>query len=310
MENKLIIGSRGSQLALWQTNWVKAQLIKNHPDLIIDIKIIKTKGDKILDVPLAKIGDAGLFVKEIEDALLNKSIDLAVHSMKDMPAAIPDGLIIGAVPKRETPNDVLISKGNLTFNNLPKNARIGTSSLRRISQLLHHRPDLKTEPIRGNLDTRLKKLESENLDGIILAAAGLKRLGFEEVISDYLDFGLMLPAVGQGALCIETRENDKNTSDYLSFLKHRDTEITVRGERAFLKHLKGGCQIPIAAHGTIDKECYRISGLVAELDGKTIISHTETGSVENPEEAGIILAKKLLADGADTILEKIKKNES
>jgi len=192
---------------------------------------------------------------------------------------------------------------------LPENAILGTSSLRRISQLLKERTDIRTVPIRGNLDTRLKKLETEELDGIILAAAGLKRLGFEHVISEYLTFETMLPAVGQGALCIETREDDENVSTFLAPLNHTETHIAVSGERAFLKKLKGGCQVPIAAHGIIKNNTYIITGLVADLDGKTVFKHQETGSISTPEKSGIKLAQTLLNMGADSILEKIKKND-
>jgi len=208
MEKTIKIGTRGSRLALWQANWVKSAITSINPSLSVDLIIIKTKGDKILDVPLAKVGGKGLFVKEIEEALLDGRIDLAVHSMKDMPAEIPPGLCIGAVPERETPNDVLISKNGLLFSELISGSKVGTSSLRRSAQLLHARPDLVILPLRGNLDTRLKKLETENMDAIILAAAGVKRLNFESRITEYIDENVMLPAVGQGALCIEIREND------------------------------------------------------------------------------------------------------
>ena len=253
MEKIIKIGTRGSKLALWQANWVKTALTAGHPSLSVELVPIKTKGDKILDVALAKVGGKGLFVKEIEEALLNGHIDLAVHSMKDMPAEIPDGLCIGAIPRRETPQDVLISRKGLPLSQLGQNARIGTSSLRRTAQLLYVRPDLVILPLRGNLDTRLKKLEAENLDAIILAAAGVKRLGIEYRITEYLDEKVMLPAVGQGALCIEIRENDPEVESITTLLEHHETRTVVMGERAFLNRLEGGCQVPIAAHGKIEK---------------------------------------------------------
>lgn len=300
------IGTRGSKLALWQANWVKSALIEKAPGLSVELIIIKTKGDKILDVPLAKVGGKGLFVKEIEEALLDGRIDLAVHSMKDMPAEIPEGLCIGAVPKRETPFDVLISKNNRQLSELPENAKIGTSSLRRASQLRHIKPEIDILPLRGNLDTRLKKLETEDLDGIILAAAGVKRLGFEDKISEYLDDGSMLPAVGQGALCIETRESDPDITPIVSLLNHPETKAVILGERAFLSKLEGGCQVPIAAMGKIENETFIINGLVSDLDGKTMLREELSGPVSSSEKTGIELADRLLSKGAREILAQLK----
>jgi len=228
------IGTRGSKLALWQANWIKTELNKNTPSLLIEIVVIKTKGDKILDVPLAKVGGKGLFVKEIEEALLDRRIDLAVHSMKDMPADLPEGLCIGPVPKREIPADVLISKNGLRLSELEPQARIGTSSLRRASQIKHAKPGFIILPLRGNLDTRLKKLETDDLDAIVLAAAGVKRLNLEKRITEYIDYDIMLPAVGQGALCIEIRKDDPEIEKIISKLNHPETRAIVMGERAFL----------------------------------------------------------------------------
>ncbi len=308
MKKNIVIGSRGSKLALWQSEWTKSMMLKYNPDITIDIQIIKTKGDKILDVPLAKIGDAGLFVKEIEDALINKKVDLAVHSLKDMPALVPEGLEISTVPVRQTPNDVLISNKYSSLSDLPIGATVGTSSLRRISQLLSVRPDLQTVPIRGNLDTRLKKLETENLDAIILAAAGLIRLGFQDLITEYLDLDLMVSAVGQGALCIETRKGDTDILKLLKPFNCEETKQVVFGERSFLKELKGGCQVPIAAHGFIDNGEYVLTGLVAELDGKTVLKESVRGKLCDSVKMGIQLAESLVSKGAGTILEKIKAN--
>jgi hydroxymethylbilane synthase len=305
MEKTIKIGTRGSKLALWQANWVKSALNARHPSFFIELVTIKTKGDKILDVPLAKVGGKGLFVKEIEDALLNGLIDLAVHSMKDMPAEIPQGLCIGAIPQRETPQDVLISKKGLLLSELKPQSRIGTSSLRRTAQLLHARPDLVILPLRGNLNTRLKKLETENLDAIILAAAGVKRLGLEGRITEYMDENVMLPAVGQGALCIEIRQNDTEVEPIVSSLEHHQTRVEVMGERAFLNRLEGGCQVPIAAYGKIEKNTFTLCGLVATVDGKTVIKETLSGPKDSSEIIGVKLADRLVAMGAKTIMENL-----
>lgn len=306
MKNHIIIGTRGSQLALWQANWVKAALIGKHPGLSVDLLIIKTKGDKITDVPLAKVGGKGLFVKEIEEAISDRRVDLAVHSMKDMPADIPEGLCISAVPERESPEDVLISKHGLLLSQLPKGARIGTSSLRRSAQIKHLRPDAEIVSLRGNLDTRLKKLETEDFDAIILAAAGVKRLGLEARITQYLDAAMMLPAVGQGALCIESRKDDAEVLPIIAALDDPPTRTVVMGERAFLNRLEGGCQVPIAAHGKIENNRFVISGLVSDLDGKIIIKDTMSGSLSESESVGIQLAEILLSRGAGQILDTLK----
>jgi len=305
MEKIIKIGTRGSKLALWQANWVEAALKIGHPSLSVELVTIKTQGDKILDVPLAKVGGKGLFVKEIEEALLNGLIDLAVHSMKDMPAEIPNGLCIGAIPKRETPQDVLISREGLLLSQLMQNARLGTSSLRRTAQLLHARPDLVVLPLRGNLDTRLKKLETEKLDAIILAAAGVKRLGLEHRITEYLDEKVMLPAVGQGALCIEIRENDPEVESIIALLEHHETRTVVMGERAFLNRLEGGCQVPIAAHGKIAKNTFTLCGLVATVDGTTVIRETLSGHKDSSAIIGVKLADRLAEMGAKTIMENL-----
>ena len=306
MKKTLRIGTRGSQLALWQANWVKSALLAKDASLSIELVTIKTTGDKILDVPLAKVGGKGLFVKEIEDALLNGKIDLAVHSMKDMPAQIPQGLCIGAIPQREIPQDVLISKNNRQLSELPPAAIVGTSSLRRKAQILFARPDLVVVPLRGNLNTRLKKLETEKLDAIILAAAGVKRLGFENKVAQYLDEKIMLPAVGQGALCIEIRENDPVAAPIVAMLEDPKTRAIITGERAFLNHLEGGCQVPIAAHGKIDKNIFTLSGLVAAVDGKILIKETLQGPEHSPENTGIELAERLISRGAKTIIDNLK----
>jgi hydroxymethylbilane synthase len=306
MPKTLNIGSRGSKLALWQAEWVKKALGAHHPTLACQIVIIKTTGDKILDVPLARVGGKGLFVKEIEEALGAGRIDLAVHSMKDMPAQVPADLRIGAVPEREAPQDVLISRAGLPLADLPPGAIIGTSSLRRAAQLRHARPDLVIQALRGNLDTRLRKLDTEALAAIVLAAAGVRRLGFQARISQVLDESLMLPAVGQGALCIEIRKKDTDTARLVAKLDHGPTRISVTAERAFLHHLEGGCQVPIAGHAKIDGQRLTLAGLVAEPDGSRVLRETVSGPAQEPEKLGLQLAERLLTLGAGGILEKLK----
>jgi len=304
----ITIGTRGSQLALWQANWVKGAIGRSHPDTPVELAIIKTKGDKILDVPLAKVGGKGLFVKEIEEALLDGRIDLAVHSMKDMPADIPDGLCIGAVPAREEPRDVLITRSDRPLDDLPHSARVGTSSLRRSAQLLHRRSDLTIVPLRGNLNTRLKKLETEGLDAIVLAAAGIRRLGLADRITQILDESIMLPAVGQGALCIESRQADDTVAPLLTALDDGPTRAVVLGERAFLNRLEGGCQVPIAGHGHLDGGSFVLTGLVCDVDGTRQIKATRSGPVDQNEAVGRELADMLLAEGADRILERLNQH--
>jgi hydroxymethylbilane synthase len=306
MNAPIKIGTRGSKLALWQANWVKSALEEKFHSHPVELIIIKTQGDKILDVPLAKVGGKGLFVKEIEHALLTRRIDIAVHSMKDMPAEIPDELCIGAVPERENPSDVFISRSGLGFNELDSGSIIGTSSLRRGAQLRHVRPDIVIQPLRGNLDTRLKKLETENLDAIVLAAAGVKRLNLEHKITEYLDPNIILPAIGQGALCIEIRNDDPFVSPLVESLDHEPTRTVVKGERAFLNRLEGGCQVPIAGNGQIREEQFILTGLVAETDGSQMIKGEMRGQVDSSEAIGIDLAEELLAKGADKILKQLK----
>ena len=306
MTHPIKIGTRGSKLARWQANWVKSALENKFPSTPVKLIVIKTQGDKILDVPLAKVGGKGLFVKEIEAALLARRIDIAVHSMKDMPADIPRGLCIGAIPERENPVDVFISRNGAGFRELAAGSVIGTSSLRRGAQLQHARPDIVIRSIRGNLDTRIKKLESEDFDALVLAAAGVKRLNLEHKISEYLDPAIMLPAIGQGALCIETRKDDPVVGPLVASLDHASTRSVVDGERAFLNRLEGGCQVPIAGHGRISENQFVLTGLVAEIDGTQIIKGEKSGPLDSPETIGIDLAEELLARGADKILEKLK----
>jgi hydroxymethylbilane synthase len=304
-KDAMTIGTRGSKLALWQAHWVQSAIQNLQLDMSVEILVIKTKGDKILDVPLAKVGGKGHFVKEIEDALLDGRIDLAVHSMKDMPAVLPGGLCIGAIPERERPHDVLISK-NGTLKDLKKGAVIGTSSLRRAAQLQYIRPDVSIRSLRGNLDTRLAKLDAGDMDAVVLAAAGVKRLGLQGRITEYLDESIMLPAAGQGALCIEIRRDDLRTAAVVSGLDDPVSRWAVSGERAFLHHLGGSCQVPIGAYGKIEADALVLSGLVAEADGSTLIREQTVGPKRSPEDVGIQLAEKLMKMGAVDILERLK----
>jgi hydroxymethylbilane synthase len=302
---QLLIGTRGSALALWQAEWVKSQLMAAHKELTVGLLTIKTTGDKILDVPLAQVGGKGLFVKEIEEALLEGRTDLAVHSVKDMPAELPAELHLAAMPAREDPRDVLISRNGDSLEQLRHGARLGTSSLRRTAQLLHLRPDLRFGTLRGNVDTRLRKLESEGFDGIVLAAAGLKRLDLSHVISEYLEPDRILPAVGQGALGIETRIDDDFTNQVVSSLAHRATMITVSAERAFLKRLEGGCQVPIGAHATLQGDELRLTGLVADLVGQRLIRKELRGEPQEAEVMGEELAEIVLESGGAEILAEL-----
>lgn len=302
---ELKIGTRGSQLALYQANWVRDELLRAHPDLVVTLVKIKTTGDKIQDAPLAKIGGKGLFVKEIEEALLRDRIDLAVHSIKDVPTEFPEGLHLAAITKREDPKDVFISREKTRLKDLPKGAKIGTSSLRRQAQLLHFRNDFEMIPLRGNLDTRLKKLWSMNLDGIVLALAGVKRLGLEEKITEIIPVEISLPAIGQGALGIETRADDEEVEKRIRFLNDSVTAVAVSAERAFLKKLEGGCQVPIAAYGQTTEAILRLEGLVGTVDGKRLIRHRLEGPVEKAESLGVELAEVLLSQGAREILDEV-----
>lgn len=305
MKSTICIGTRGSTLALWQANHVKNSIEKNFPNIRIDIKIIKTTGDRITDRPLAMVGGKGLFVKEIEAALLDGSIDLAVHSMKDMPGELPQGLVIGAIPERANPFDVLISAQGALFKDYPRGAVIGTSSLRRASQLKHLRPDIEIKSIRGNLDTRLKKVKSGEYAAIVLAAAGLERLGQGSEITEYLAETDMVPAVGQGALCIETRENDPDMAEILSTLDHDPTRICVTGERAFLKAIEGSCHIPVACFGKILDNRVMLTAVVASEDGESLIKETIESTPEQVAEKGRKLAKLVLEKGGQRILEAL-----
>jgi hydroxymethylbilane synthase len=301
---KLTIATRGSSLALAQAEWVAAELKRLEPGLLVELDIIKTKGDKILDVPLAKVGGKGLFVKEIEDALLAGRAQLAVHSMKDMPAELPEGLVLASISRREDPRDVFVSADEKPFDELPLGARVGTSSLRRQSQLLARRPDLVMSPIRGNVGTRLKKIKSENLAGVVLAAAGINRLGLDIKVQ-HLEPELMLPAVGQGALGMETRADDEYTNSLVARLNHPETASAVTAERAFLARLEGGCQVPIAGYATVQGGRVKLSGLVASLDGARVISAKGEAETGRAGALGVQVADEVLQKGGKAILDQV-----
>ncbi|MGG3521982.1 hydroxymethylbilane synthase [Bacillus pseudomycoides] len=298
---KIIVGSRKSKLALTQTNWFIDQLKALGLPYEFEVKEIVTKGDVILDVTLSKVGGKGLFVKEIEHALLMKEIDMAVHSMKDMPAVLPDGLTIGCIPKRVDPRDAFISKNGESFEDLAEGAILGTSSLRRSAQLLAARPDLQVKWIRGNIDTRLRKLKEEDYDAIILATAGLQRMGWDDVITEHLDETLCVPAVGQGALAIECREDDADLLQLLSHMNDAVTERTVAAERVFLHKLEGGCQVPIAGYATLQKnDEIELTALVGSMDGSVLLKEIVTGV--NPEQVGLEAADRLIKQGAKELI--------
>jgi len=312
-KNKITIGTRGSELALWQSNWVAKRLQQLYPSLAIETTVIKTTGDKILDSPLSKIGDKGLFTKEIENALLEKTIDLAVHSLKDVPTNLGDGLTIGAITEREDVRDVFIShpkKKHRSLSAVPKNGSIATGSLRRKFQLLSHRPDLNIVDIRGNLKTRRAKLEESEWDGMLLAKAGVTRLGWSEIISEVLPPTLILPAVGQGALAIEFRSDDSFLASTLEPLNHPPTCQTTAGERALLRFLEGGCQIPIGTYGRIVAGQFHLDAVVGSLNGKKMVRGTISGAPDDSEKLGVSLAQELLKQGADEILQEIRMSGS
>jgi hydroxymethylbilane synthase len=304
---KIIVGSRRSKLALTQTNWVMKQLKALDPRFEFEVKEIVTKGDQIQDVTLSKVGGKGLFVKEIEQAMLDKEIDMAVHSMKDMPAELPEGLCIGCIPFREDHRDALISRGHVLLKDLKPGAIIGTSSLRRSAQLLVERPDLEIKWIRGNVDTRLAKLEAEEYDAIILAAAGLARLGWaSEVVTEFLDDQMCVPAVGQGALSIECRQDDKELLELFEKFTCKKTERAVQAERAFLLKMEGGCQVPIAGFAYIaDNDEIVLNVLVASPEGQVIIKEEVRG--QNPEELGIQAADLLIKKGGKDLIDQVKR---
>jgi hydroxymethylbilane synthase len=305
MSRSLRIGTRGSALALQQTQIVVDAVHAAWPDLSVDVMHIRTTGDRIQDVPLAKIGDKGLFVKEIEEALLNGRIDWAVHSVKDLPSELPSGLSVGTLAARSDPRDALVARHGLNLATLPENAVIGTSSLRRRAQLLHWRPDLVIVPVRGNVDTRLRKLETDGLDAIVVAAAGLVRMGWEGRISDIIPPEISLPAVGQGALGVEMRSDDEEAHTLFQPLTCTATQAAVTAERTFLARLQGGCQVPIAAWATVDDSRLCLRGMISDIDGLTLLQGERWGLVHASEQVGTVLAEELLQRGGEAILRDI-----
>lgn len=308
MKKEIRIGTRASLLATTQSTWVMNQIKAQYPESSVELVKIVTKGDKILDVPLAKVGGKGLFVKEIEEALLSREVDLAVHSMKDVPSELPDELHLGIIPEREDPRDAFISNSCAKVQELAAGARVGTSSLRRRAQLAALRPDLVIEDLRGNLDTRLRKLDEGLYEAIILAAAGLNRLGMSDRATDYFQPADMLPAVGQGALGIELRRADDELLAGLGFLNNQITTLAIRAERSFLFRLEGGCQVPIGAFAEIEGDRINMTGLIASEDGSEILKRSRTGPTTDPETLGAGLAEELLDLGGREILAEVYGN--
>ncbi|MBR7553431.1 hydroxymethylbilane synthase [Allobacillus sp. GCM10007491] len=301
----IVVGSRRSNLAITQTEWVINELKKKTNDYTFDIKKIVTTGDRIQSVTLSKVGGKGLFVKEIEKAMYDHEIDLAVHSMKDMPSDMPEGLMIGCIPEREDYRDAYIAKDHVKLDDLPEGAIIGTSSLRRGAQLLAYRPDLEIKWIRGNIETRLRKLQEEDYDAILLAAAGLKRVGWDpSIVTEFLESDVCLPAIGQGALALECREDDTELRELIQQINDEYTEITVKAERKLLNMLEGSCQVPIAGYATLENDEVEIRGLVASSDGKTVIQTTRRA--KDPIEAGRLAAEDLIEQGALELVAKAK----
>lgn len=306
MRSKIVIGTRASQLALWQANYVADRLRRQYEGIVVELVQITTKGDKILDAPLAKIGGKGLFTKELETEMLQGKIDLAVHSLKDMPTALPDKLGITVITKRLDCGDALVSPLYKTLDNLPQGAKVGTSSLRRRSQILSYRPDLDIRSLRGNVNTRLKKLEEEHFDAIILAVAGLKRLGFGDRITQIIPRDICLPAVGQGALALETRSGDDELNDMLRFLHDEATADAAAAERGFLARVEGGCQVPVGVYGSVGSDDkLTVEAVIGSLDGRCLIRDKVTGDRKDAAKLGVQLAEKLLANGGLVIMQSL-----
>lgn len=305
MKANLIIGTRQSLLALWQSNHIASLLRKQYPDCQVTLKKIVTKGDRILDVPLAQIGGKGLFTKEIETELLDGTVDLAVHSLKDMPTVLPEGLCLTAITTRANVGDAFVSNKYASFSELPQGAVLGTSSLRRKAQLLAVRPDLKIVDLRGNVDTRLRKLDEGQMDAIILAAAGLERLGHADRIREIIPTTVCLPAVGQGALAIECRSDSKEVREMLAFLNDLPTKQATDAERAFLGLIEGGCQVPIGVHAEVENDNVKIEAVIASLDGSKVLRNNITGPAVNAADLGRKLGQQMLAEGGEQILADI-----
>lgn len=305
MKNKIVIGTRSSKLALWQAEYIADCLKKKYPDKSIELVHITTKGDRILDVPLAKIGGKGLFTKELEMAMLDGTIDIAVHSLKDMPTVLPEGLQLAVISKRADVGDAFVSLKYNKFADLPAGTKVGTSSLRRKAQILHERPDLQICDLRGNVNTRLEKLEQGQFDAIILAAAGLKRLGYADKIKEILNQEICLPAVGQGALAIEARAEDKEILDLIEFLHDEETACATTAERSFLARVEGGCQVPVGVYGKVVDDKLEVEAVIASIDGKTLLRDKITGELTDAKKLGKNIAEKLLDKGGLAIMQEI-----
>lgn len=306
MKQSFRIGTRGSKLALWQANHISGLVSAQNPELNIEIRIIKTTGDAVQNSPLSEIGGKGVFVKEIEEALLSNEIDIAVHSMKDMPTELPDGLVIAAVAKRYDPRDALISKSGLEMNELPGVSRVGTGSLRRGSQLLSRYPGFNIVSIRGNVDTRVRKLkEGRDYDAVILAVAGLERMGLAGEITEIISPDIILPAPGQGIVAVESRADDQETTKILRAINHIDTEIAATAERAFLFRLGGDCNVPAGSLATIDDGLLRVKGIISSPDGKSLVKKEINGSIERAHSLGVELAEEILESGGAQILDQL-----
>jgi hydroxymethylbilane synthase len=307
LKKTIIIGSRGSELALWQANWVKSKLESHFQDITLSVERIKTKGDKIPDTALSKLGDKGLFTKEIEQALLDNRIDLAVHSLKDLPTVLPEGLIISTVTERAERRDAFISKKYLSLVDLPHGAIVATGSLRRRSQLLNYRDDLNIVDIRGNILTRLRKYDESDYDAMVLAYAGLERLGLEHRVKHIIPTGIILPAVGQGVMAVETRDDDNELNELVEVLHNENSFIEITAERSFLRCLEGGCQIPIGIYSEVKNNIILIlEGMIGTLDGKKVVREQIMGDITDPAEIGRQLAQILLNKGGKEILEEIR----
>ena len=304
-KDTITIATRKSPLAMWQAEHVKARLEQAHPDINVILLGMSTQGDKILDTPLAKIGGKGLFVKELEQGMLDGKADIAVHSMKDVPVAFPEGLHLPVIMQREDPRDAFVSNKFESIDDLPEGAVVGTSSLRRQCQISHHRPDLEIRPLRGNVNTRLAKLDNGDYDAVILAGAGLIRLDFESRIRNLIPVEFSLPAIGQGAIGIECRTSDEEVNQLLKPLHHDVTATCVLAERAMNNRLEGGCQVPIGGHAVLDGDALYLRGLVGSVDGKDIIRAESTGAIKDSEAIGTQVAETLLENGADKILKAL-----
>ena len=305
MKKSIVIGTRGSKLALWQAEHIAGRIRERFPAIEVTLKKIVTTGDKILDVPLAKIGGKGLFTKELENAMLSGDIDLAVHSLKDMPTELPEGLMLAAITTSADASDAFVSLCYKSLDELPQGAKVGTSSLRRRAQILKYRPDLQTVDLRGNLDTRIKKLENKEMDAIILATAGLKRLGLEQYITQILPAAICLPAVGQGALAIETRQDDAEVLLVLEFLNDNDTIAAVTAERAYLREVQGGCQVPVGVHGEVNGDQLLLEATILKIDGTREVREQICGNCSEAEALGVKMAQQMLAAGGKELLDEL-----